>query len=160
MVVYKNTECVNVFELRAFFVIPITNLVHALLATKYVLDCVVHGVVEKTSEILRVGANISGVSVEAFTHLENSSTFSILPPEVLGDLRNGIDSNSIKVKFRNDAFDPVFEVVSNVIVGLIQVGESSKSAVLNTILVIPVDVTIVVVMFRLVKWVNLAEVKA
>jgi hypothetical protein len=92
------------------------DLIHGFLTSKDVLDCVVHRVVEKTSEVILVRANISRISVEAFTHLENPRTFSILLPEVLGYLWDCINPNSVKFEFRHDVLDPVFEVVSNIVI--------------------------------------------
>ena len=53
---------------------------------------------------------------------------------------------------------PLFEVVSNVRVLLVQVGETSESAVFNRVLVAPVDVTVGVVVLRVVHGVDLTEI--
>lgn len=55
--------------------------------------------------------------------------------------------------------DPVFEVAPDVAVALVEIWESCESAVLNLVLVIPVvDLTVGMVVLRLVEWVNLAKV--
>lgn len=116
VIVYKNTESINVFKLLALFVVSVTNLVHTSVTSKDIFDSVVHRVVKESSEVILVRANICGISVEAFSHLEDSRTIAIFSPEVLWNLRDSVNSNSVKIEFLDDVLYPVFEIISHVII--------------------------------------------
>ena len=46
MVVDEDTECIDILEVLGFSGILSSDLVHALMATENILDCVIHWVVE------------------------------------------------------------------------------------------------------------------
>jgi hypothetical protein len=114
MIVYEHSESINVFEISTFFFESVTNLIHALALPENIDNCVVHWIVEQTSEVLRVRTNIGRVSVEAFSHLKDSSTVSVFLPEIFGNFRNSVDSNAIEVEFCDNVFYPVLKITTNV----------------------------------------------
>lgn len=79
---------------------------------------------------------------------------TILFPEVFGHLRNGVDADAVKFVSLDDFLNPVLKISTHVAVGLIEVGKSSESAVFNTVLVVPVDVTVIVIVLGMVQRVN------
>ena len=160
VIVHKDTKGINVVEVRFFFVVAALDVVHGLGRTEDVADSVVHGVVEESGQMILVGSNVSGISIEAFSHLENAGRSSIFGPEISWNLWNGVDADSIEVKLRDEVLYPVLEVSADVIVLSVVIWESSKTAVLDGPLVAPVNVTVVVIVLRLVQRVNLAEIKA
>lgn len=145
------------------FLVDLTNStsdsLHGLVGTEHILNCVIHWVVEKTGQEVLIWRDVVRISVETFTHLENTSRISILLPEVWFDFRNGINSNTIELIGVDQVFDPVLEISSDVIVILVEIWEVSKSAVLDLSLVAPVcDLAIIVIVLSLVERVDFAEV--
>jgi hypothetical protein len=146
-------------EVRSFLFISVLNTVHRFTTTIDILDSIVHWVVEETGDMLLIWANVSGITVEAFTHLEDSSGLAILRPEVLGNLRDGINTDSIEFIFGDKVLDPVLKITSDIIVFLIEIRKISKTAVFDLTLVLPVsDVTFVVIVLGLVQGVDLGVV--
>jgi len=161
VVIDEDTKSGWVSELLVDLADSVSDSLHGLLGTENILNCVIHWVVEKTGDKVLIWADVVRISIETFTHLENASGFSILLPEVLGDFRNSIDSNTIELIGVDQVFDPVLEIASDVRVILVEIWEVSKSAVFDLSLVAPVcDLAIVVVMLGLVERVDLAEVHA
>ena len=140
------------------FVVAIADAVHGFAASKDITDGVVHWVVEQSSEGSLVGSYVCGITVEVLSHLENSGGLAILRPEVLADFRDRIDADAIEVVLVDNSLDPVLEVLSNVAVVLIKIGEASETAVLYGVLVTPVDIAIVVIVLSLVQGVKLIEI--
>jgi len=129
---------------------------HALSIMKDVSYGVVHGVVEEASYILLERSNVGRVSIEALSKAENTCRLGELRPELLFDLRDSIDSDTIKVVFLNQLLNPLLQVVSNVRVILIEIGKSGETTILNFLLISPVvNLTLVVVVLSLVQWVYL-----
>jgi hypothetical protein len=158
VVVDENSESGEILE-GTLSVISVSNLVHALLSSEYILDSVVHWVVEEASEVLLVWSNIVWISVEALSHLENARGLSVLRPELSFDFWDGIDSDSIKVVLLDQVVDPGLQVLSNIRVVLVEIWQVSESAVLNITCVIPVgDLAVRVVVIRLVEWIDSREV--
>jgi len=116
MVVDKDSKSVDVLELAVFLLVPVFDVCHALAALPHVFDSVIHGVVEHTRQVVLVGAYITRITVETFSHLEDSCRATVLSPEILGDLRDSVDSDSIEIVSRHGLLDPVFQVASNVII--------------------------------------------
>ena len=121
MVINEDSKCVNIVELAILLVIPVGNALHALATSPGVLDCVVHGVVKNSTQMVLVGSYIGWVSIEAFSHLEYASSLSVLSPEVLWNFRNSVDSDSVKVVSLDEVLNPAFEVRSYVGIFLGQV---------------------------------------
>ena len=120
------------------------------MSTEDVRNGVVHWVVEKSGKGSLVRSNICGISIEVLAHLEDASSLTILTPEVHGDLRDGIDTDTIEAVLRHDALNPVLEVSTDVIVVLVEIGEASEAAVLLRASVAPLDIAVIMVMLRLV----------
>jgi len=111
--------------------------------------------------MLLVWTNVSWISVEAFSHLEDSCCLSILSPEVLGYLWDGVDSDSIELKVLDQLVDPTLELIANPIVLLLEIGKTSEPAVLDLTLVAPVvDGAVIMIMICAVEWVHLTPVVA
>ena len=161
MIVNKDAEEVHIFEIGVFSVVSVANLVHRFSTAENVVDRVVHRVVEQGGDIVLVRGNISGVSIEAFAHLENTRGFTILFPELAFDFGDRINSNSIETVLLHDSLHPVFKVLTHVGILLVQIGEISQAAKLNLTLIVPVlNLAVIVVMFSLVEGVDGAVVLA
>jgi len=159
VVIDEDTKSAWVSEFLVYLINSVSDTLHGLFGSKHVLNCVVHGVVEKTGDEVLIWRDVVRITVETFTHLENTSRVSKFLPEVLCDFRNSINSNTIELIGVDQVFDPVLEISSDVRVILVEIWEVSKSAVLDLPLVVPVcNSAIVVVMLSLVERVDFAEV--
>ena len=85
---------------------------------------------------------------------------AVFGPEILRDLRDSVNADAIKVISVNDSLNPVLEVLAHIAIALVEVRETGESAVLNRVLIIPVDVAITMVVLRFIQWVDSAEVVA
>jgi hypothetical protein len=151
VVVDEDTKGIDIFEVWVFLLESVFDSIHRLTWSKNILDGKVHWIVEETLKLLLIWSNVGWITVEAFSHLEDSRSLSKLRPEVVWYLWDGIDSNTIKAKVINQIFDPRLEIPSNIIVSLVQIWKTSKSAVFNFVLVTPiVDITVAVVMLTFV----------
>ena len=145
--------------MTSFFVVSVLDVVHALSGSKDILDGKVHWVVEETFDGTLIWSNVGWVSIEAFTHLEDTGSISILSPEIFWYLWNSVNSNSIKVEVLDEVLDPVLKEASDIVIFMIDIWKTSESTVFNLPLVGPViDAAVVVVMLGLVEWVQLAEI--
>jgi hypothetical protein len=159
VVVYEKSEGIDVGEVASLFVVSVLDTVHGLLGAEDVSDGVVHWVVEKSGNRSLVSTDIGWVTVENFSHLEDSGSLAILGPEVFWYLWDGIDSDSIESVVIDEVLDPVLELSSDPVVFLVKIWEVCKSAVLNLPLVSPIiDGAIGVVMIWRVEWLNRAEI--
>ena len=158
MIINKNSKSINIVEVARFLVVSTLDVVHIFTTSKHVTDGVVHRVVEKSSEGVLIWSDIGRVSIEALAHLEDAGGFTVFGPEIGGDLRDGVDTNTIETVGLDNTLDPVLEVLANVAVALIKIGESSKTAVLDRPLVTPVDIAVIVIVVALIKRVELTEV--
>jgi len=116
VIVNKEAESVEVFEVGLLRVVSLLDFAHVLLATEHITDGVVHRVVEKTSDSSLVGSNVSGITVEALSHLEDASSITKLRPKVFGNLGDGVDPYAIKAVSVNHVLDPGLELTSDVVV--------------------------------------------
>ena len=66
-------------------------------------------------------ANVARESIEALSHLEDTRSLSKLAPEVLRDLRDSVDSDTVKTVSLNKIFNPVLKLLSNITIFLFQV---------------------------------------
>lgn len=105
-----------------------------------------------------IWTNVGWVTVKVLTHLEHSRCLSVLTPEIFWNFWNSIDSNSIETVGLDKVLNPVLEVASNVVVLLIEIGETGKTAILNRVLITPVDIAVSMIVLSLIQWVDLAEV--
>ena len=97
VIVNENSKGVNVFELWSFWVITWFNLVHSCTITENIGDSVVHGIIEETGDVILVGANVSRVAIENLAHLENTSRSTKLTPEILGNFRDSVDTDTVEI---------------------------------------------------------------
>lgn len=72
VVINEDTKRMDILEVLALSVVAVLNLVHRLSTTENIQNSVVHGVIEHSGEISLVRTNVSGITIEAFTHLEDS----------------------------------------------------------------------------------------
>ena len=116
VVVNEEAESIDVLEVGLLIVVATTDVVHRLTASKNVLNGVVHRVVEHASQHILVGANICGITIEVLAHLEDTGGSTILGPEVLGHLRNRVNTNTVKTVGVDEVLDPVLQIATDVIV--------------------------------------------
>lgn len=81
--------------------------------------------------MLLVRTNISRVTIEALSHLENARGLSILAPEILWNLWNRVDPDAIEAVGVDQLLDPVLEIASDIVIFLVKIWETGKAAVLN-----------------------------
>ena len=75
-----------------------------------------------------------------------------LRPEILFYMRYGVNTNTVKTVLLNKILNPALEVVSDIRVILVKVGESGEAAVLDLPLVVPIlDVASAMIMRHLIK---------
>lgn len=121
MIVNENTKYINITEVLLIQTPSFGNLAHTFTIHKDVLDGEVHWVVEETRDIVLIVANVTIITIEDFSHLEDTCRLAIFAPEVLGNLRNGVDTDAIESIFLNQVVDPVLEVLSHIRVSLVEV---------------------------------------
>ena len=131
MIVNKDAERVDVLKVGLFLIVAISDAVHRLAIAEDVADCVEHRVVEKTSERTLVRTNVCGIAIEALTHLEYAGGLTVFSPEIFRHFRDSVNADAIKVIRVNDALNPVLEVLTHIAIALVEVRETSKSAVLD-----------------------------
>ena len=73
-------------------------------------------------------------------------------------MRNRVDTDSIKVKARNNAIDPLFQVCANKVVILVQIGQARQPAIFDAPLVAPIYVALWMIVLGLVKWIDVRKV--
>ena len=121
MVVNKDAKGVNVSKVLVVSCPSISDVSHALSVRPDVSDGVIHGIVEKSGDVVLVGAHVSIISIEVFAHLEDASRLGELFPEVLGDLRDGVDSDAVEVVGLHKILDPVLQLLSDIGIALVEV---------------------------------------
>lgn len=119
VVVDEDSKGSDVLHGTLLLSIPIPDSIHALGVLEDISYGEVHRVVEKSSEVLSVGAYIVGVPVEALSHLEDSCALSELFPELPLYFRDGVDPDSVKVKLLHEVVDPILKILSDVLVVLV-----------------------------------------
>jgi hypothetical protein len=99
--------------------------------------------------------DVSNIAVKDFSNLINSCILSIFLPEWLFNMRNSINANTVKVKFLNGIFNPVKKSLSYPLVILVKIWKICKAAVLNLVLVVPVDnLAFRVIVRRIIERIN------
>jgi hypothetical protein len=147
MIVHKDAESVNILEVLVVSLPSASNISHALSVHPDVTDSEVHRVVEEGGNIVLVRANVCIVSIEVFAHLEDASGLAELRPEILGDLWDGVDTDTVETILFHEILDPALEVSADIRVILVKIRKTGKTAVLDLPLVVPIiDVTITMVM--------------
>lgn len=116
VIVNEKTEGIDIGEVGFFCIVSLLDFTHVLTATEDVVDGVVHRVVEEPGDGALVGSDVSGVTIEALSHLEDAGGLTELIPEVFGNLGDGVDSETIEAVGLYQIFNPVFEFTSDVVV--------------------------------------------
>lgn len=151
VVVNKDTEGSDIAEVGSLLVVAALNVTHPGSISENIVNSVVHRVIKEGSDGALVASNIRRVSVEALTHLEDSTCWPKFTPEIFTDLRDSVNSDPIEAIIRYEISNPGLELGSDICVVLIQIGQVSQAAVLNVTLVIPVgDLAVGVVVYCLV----------
>jgi hypothetical protein len=151
MVINKYAEGIDVWEVLAVGVPSVPDVFHRLSVLEDISNSKVHGIVEEASDVFLVVSNVGIIAVETFTHLEDTSWLAILRPEVLWDLRNGVDTDTVETILFDEILDPALEVSTDIRIILVKIRKTSKTAVLDLPLVVPIiDVTIAMVMWLLI----------
>jgi hypothetical protein len=99
------------------------------------IERIVHHSIKTVMSVVR---NIANVSIEYFTNLIDASCSSVLFPEIFSDLRDSVNSDSIKVELFNNSVHPFQESLTDKRIILIKIRKSSKSANLYFMLIIPI----------------------
>lgn len=73
-----------------------------------------HRVVKQTFNMVLIVGDKADVAIEDFAHLEDARGNSVLAPEVFGNFRDCINTDSVKVVSGNNLVDPLFEIGANV----------------------------------------------
>jgi hypothetical protein len=60
-------------------------------------DGIVHRIVEESFYVVLIVTNIGAISIEAFSHLEDTRSISVFFPEILGYFWDSINSDTIKL---------------------------------------------------------------
>ena len=158
VIVQETAQKVHIFETGFFGCILVPNAVHGTSIAKDVAYSEEHGIVEQPLDVVLVVADKVRISVETFAHLENARRFCVFSPEVFGYLRDGVDANAIKVEFLNHILDPIFEIFPHIGVALVQIRQASQPAILNRVLVVPINVALGVIVLIFVQRVDLGKI--
>jgi len=151
MVINKYAKSVNIWEVLAVGVPSVPNVFHRLSVLEDISNSKVHGIVKEASDVFLVVTNICIIAIENLAHLEDTSWLAILRPEALGNLRDGVDTNTIESVLFHEILNPALEVSADVRVILVKIWKTGKAAVLDLPLVVPIiDVTIAMVMWLLI----------
>jgi len=110
VVIHEGTKSIHIFERRVLMIVASTNIVHGLTGTEDIMQGKIHGVVEKTFNVTLVTSNEINIAIKTLTHLENTGCLSVLRPEILGNLGNSVDTDTIEVKLAHSLVDPLFQV--------------------------------------------------
>jgi len=159
VIVNEDTEGIQVSEMRGLFLKSVLDIVHRL-STEDILNGEVHWIVEESGQVVLVWTDVGWVTIEVLTHLEHTSSISVFLPEIFWNFWDGIDSDTVEAVGINKVLDPVLEVVSNPAIRLVEIWETGETAVLDRVLVTPVNVAVWVIVFGFVQWVDLTEIVA
>lgn len=161
MVVNKDSKGINIGEMRTLGIITRLNSTHILCITENIINSVIHWVIEQASNTWLILTNVSWITVETFSHLENSRCWSEFCPKILWYFWNGVNSYTIETICGNETSNPTLEFRSDIRITLIKIRQIGKSAIFNLVLIIPIiDLAIRMIMRRLVIWGNLTIVCA
>jgi len=159
VVIDEDTKSIDIFEFTVLLSKSVFEVLHALSRSENILDGEVHWIVEKTGKMLRVWTNVVWISVKAFSHLENTSSLTVLAPEISFNFWDCVDSDTIELIGIDQVLNPIFKVLSDITIVLVKIWKISKSTVLNLTCIIPVvDLAIAVIMLRSVQRIDLTEI--
>jgi len=127
---------------------------HGSTALEAVTKSGVESVVEDGVKRTLIACNVWKVVTEDLTDGIDTSFLAEFSPEVLGDIRDGIDSESIKVVGLNEVLNPFEDGLLDERMVLVKIRKTTEPASFHTVLVSWVNmsaVEVVVVVFRLVE---------
>jgi hypothetical protein len=97
MVINKDTECIDIFEVIIIRSPPISNIFHAFSVNPHVSNGKFHGIVKDSSYIVLVVRNIMFIAMIAITHLKDTCRCNELLPEAFLNITNCVDPDAIEI---------------------------------------------------------------
>lgn len=110
MIIHEETKGVHIVERKILYRVPIVDVGEGLAVTEHIIDSVVHGVVEQGGDVILIRTHVLGITVEGFSHLENTCCLAILLPKVFSDLGDCVNAHAVKAILGDKAANPVLEV--------------------------------------------------
>jgi hypothetical protein len=161
VIVDEDTKSINIIEGAWFLIIFVSNLIHTLTPLPNISDSEIHGIVKYPLNMVLVRTNIVRITIEAFSHLEDTCWWSEFRPEVFGYFRECINSNTVKVVLLYKVLNPILQILPHIWILLIQIWEARETTVLNLVLIVPVvNVTISVIVRSLIERIDFWEIIA
>ncbi len=139
-------------------IVSVPDIVHALAITVDIIDCVVHGIVEHCVDHSLVAEHVASIPIEDLSYHVATCLVIKLSPEILANVAFSVQTETIKPVCGLQPCRPVIKLIFDIIIALVEVGETSQPTLLNGVLVVPVDVALGVVMLCLVEGTELREV--
>jgi len=120
-------------------VVVALEVVHGVVSLENITSSEEIGIVQDTIDWSFISSVIRKVGVEHFTDSVDTSSGSEIAPEVLGDVWDSIDSQTVDVISGDETTDPGEEIRSHKVVVLVKIGELSQPAGLEVALVVLID---------------------
>lgn len=130
------------------------QVVHGVVLLEDPTKSVEERIVQDTAHRSLVASSIRQVGVKDFTDSVNARGLGEFSPEVLGNIRNSINSETINIISIDNISDPFKKGTSNKIIVLIKISKLSKPASFLLALVVGVNITAInvfVIIVRLVE---------
>lgn len=144
MIVHEVRHVVKLFEVDLFapFAVVASQVGHVLVVEEGVSEPVEERVVEHRSDAAHIPTDVAHVTVENLTDGVHTSTVGELLPEPLRHFRHGVYTQPVKIVLPDDGADPRQQCRPNIVIFLLEVGQPSKSAVLDAVLVVGGEVVV------------------
>ena len=136
------------------------DIPHALLATVYIFNRVVHWVMEYWVQWSLVTRNVCWITIEYLSNHKSPTCLIKRLPEALFNMSLGINSISINIILLSQVSNPPKKLIINPLIILIQIREPTKPTILNRVLIIPVDITVIVIVIAAVEGLKLREIRS
>jgi len=136
------------------------QVVHGVVLLEDPTKSVEEGVVQDTADGSLVASSIRHVGVKDFTDSVDTRGLGEFSPEVLGNIRNSINSEAINVIGIDDVSNPGKKGASHEVIVLVEISKLSKPASFLLRLVVRVDITAInigVIISRLVEGIFVIE---
>jgi len=117
------------------------QVIHGIVLLEDPTKSVEEGIVQNTANWSLISSSIRHIRIKDFTDSVDSRSLGEFSPEVLGNIRNGIDSKTINVISVDHVSNPGKESASNEIVVLVKISELSEPAGFLFGLVVGIDIT-------------------
>jgi len=115
-------QSIKVFEVWFRFVLPVPDCKHGLALAKHRVDHFVPRVVIETLNKLLVIPDILGVCVGDHAHLEHTSCLGVFGPEILENVVDCLDVDTVEIVVRYYLLDPRVEIGAYGLVFLVEIG--------------------------------------